>query len=145
MQREFPPRNISRVLCQLPINEGEEKTMSDERSLPPVSIDDLIVHDQVLEQYPFLSAQILNRWLREGSIRCFRGKEGKLVYAKADLSSAIGNDMAAIRVDDDPAPPAAPAPPSSVQGLPQMSEADAIRERLYWQRRSNTRKRKHDR
>jgi len=63
------------------------------RSFPPVSIDDLITHDEVLEKYTFLSAQILNRWLRQGSIRRFRGKDGKTVYAKADLSCALDAEM----------------------------------------------------
>jgi predicted DNA-binding transcriptional regulator AlpA len=63
------------------------------RSFPPASIDDIIAHDEALEKYTFLSAQILNRWLRQGSIRSFRGKDGKTVYAKADLSCALDAEM----------------------------------------------------
>lgn len=56
-------------------------------------IDDMIQHEQALEQYPWLSAQILNRWRRDGLVRCFKGKEGRVVYPKSDLARALEKEL----------------------------------------------------
>lgn len=70
-----------------------------ERALPavapnePVTIDDMIEHDVLLERYDWLSAQIVNRWKRSGAIRYFRGRGGKLVYPIDDIRSAIEAEM----------------------------------------------------
>ena len=103
----------------------------------PFTIDDLILHDKVLDDYPFLSAQILNRWLRDGRIRCFKGKEGKTVYPKSDLSSALVREMECeetlgqedfsnIEASGSGKSPAAPA----IIDIGVRTEADELREEL---------------
>ncbi|WP_193444956.1 hypothetical protein [Rhizobium indigoferae] len=106
----------------------------------PISIDDLITHDQVLEQYPFLSAQILNRWLREETIRCFKGKDGRTVYPKSDLSAALDKEMTCGRTEDSEASSniatsglgKSPVDQASI-ATGTRTEADVLREKLSMQ------------
>lgn len=52
----------------------------------------MISHEDLLERYPWLSGQIINRWRRKGLIRSFRGK-GVLLYSKTDLDDALNSEM----------------------------------------------------
>lgn len=65
-----------------------------------VSLDDMISHNSVQECYPWLSAQIINRWRRKRLIRYFRGK-GCVLYSKTELDRALESEM---RIDDPPEP-----------------------------------------
>ncbi|WP_063824026.1 hypothetical protein [Rhizobium leguminosarum] len=114
---------------------------------PPISLDDLILHDHVLDAYPWLSAQILNRWRRKRAIRAFTGKEGKIVYPKADLAIAITQEMECENNDQTEGSSSTAAsgsersrdePASIATGT--MTEADALREKLYLERISSRRK-----
>lgn len=96
---------------------------------PAVSLDDMIPHDVVLERYPWLTAQILNRWRREQRIRSFRGRDGITVYSRSELESALD---AGLRFDDAPEPRVKKPPPAHNQRF--VAEADQIRERLYLER-----------
>lgn len=42
--------------------------MSDADQFPPVTLDSMITHDEVLERYPWLSAQIVNTLRRIAGI-----------------------------------------------------------------------------
>lgn len=77
----------------------------------PVTLDELIAHDVLLERYPWLSAQILNRWRRKGLIRSFRGK-GAVLYSRQELDRALDSEM---RLEDQPEARQRPAPQSSSQ------------------------------
>ena len=69
------------------------------RSFAMVSLDEMLPHDHALEAYPWLSAQILNRWRRTGAIRAFKGKDGKPVYPKTDIATALNEEMACERIE----------------------------------------------
>jgi hypothetical protein len=66
-------------------------------SEPPTSsgatLDDMITHNELLERYPWLSAQILNGWRRRGLVRTFRGTKGMIVYSRAELDEALNADL----------------------------------------------------
>jgi hypothetical protein len=114
---------------------------------PLTSLDEMIPHDGVLELYPWMSGHILNRWRRTGLIRSFTGKEGKIVYPKADLSRALNKEMECENDDQNencsntagsgsgknPEDPA-----STATGT--MTEADVLRERLFLAEISSRRK-----
>ncbi|MBB3410657.1 hypothetical protein FHT87_004589 [Rhizobium sp. BK316] len=100
-----------------------------------VTLDDMTPHDVVLERYPWLTAQILNRWRRERRIRSFRGREGVVVYSRSELDVAL---EAEFRFDGSPEPRMR-RPPSEPE-RPTMSEGDRIRERLYLERISGKRR-----
>lgn len=102
-----------------------------------VTLDDIISHDVVLERYPWLSAQILNRWRREQRIRSFRGRDGITVYSRSELESALD---AGLRFDDPPEPRVRKAPPPPNQRF--VAEADQIRERLFMESLSTKGKRR---
>jgi len=106
-----------------------------EREFPPVSLEEMIAHNDLIERYPWLTAQILNKWRREKRIRTFRGKEGVVVYPMSDLVRVVNEDL---RFDPDAEeeepsfghqPDAADSP-----------EAVEIRERLYLAKLMNRRK-----
>lgn len=63
--------------------------MTAEESEPLASI----THHDLLERYPWLSAQILNGWRRRGLIRTFRGTKGMIVYSRAELDQALNVDL----------------------------------------------------
>ncbi|CAN7526220.1 hypothetical protein LJR030_005386 [Rhizobium sp. LjRoot30] len=97
------------------------------------TIDDLVLHDKVLDDYPFLSAQILNRWLRDGRIRYFKGREGKTVYPKQDLSLALRREMERSRNDSfagDERGSVRPASAPTDVDARVRTEADELREEL---------------
>jgi hypothetical protein len=52
-----------------------EETMASNSS-PPINIDDMITHDQPLERYTWLSAQIIGRWRRKRGLRYFKEQRG---------------------------------------------------------------------
>jgi len=58
-----------------------------------VTLDDMITHNDLLERYPWLSAQILNGWRRRGLIRTFRGTKAMIVYSRAELDHALNVDL----------------------------------------------------
>lgn len=60
------------------------------------TLDDMIAHEKLLERYPWLSAQILNRWRRKRLVRTFRGK-GCVLYSMQELNRALESEM---RLDD---------------------------------------------
>lgn len=100
-----------------------------------VTLDDMIPHDVVLERYPWLSAQILNRWRREQQIRSLRGRDGATVYSRSELERALDAEL---RFDDPPEPRVKKPPPPPNQQF--VEEADRIRERLYMEQLANRRK-----
>ena len=106
----------------------------------PVSLDEMIQHDDALAQDPWLSAQILNRWRKQSIIRCFRGKEGRAVYPKSDLSRALLKEMTCDENSDHEdysntagsgSTRSQDAKATTATGT--MSEADALREKLSMQ------------
>lgn len=113
----------------------------------PISIDDMIQHEQALEQYPWLSAQILNRWRRDGVIRCFRGKEGRQVYPKADIARAIAMETECEKSDSQEGYSNTAGNGSAKRreetasiATGTMTEADALREKLWRQSLYKTQK-----
>lgn len=116
-------------------------------STPVVSLDEMIPHDQVLDAYPWLTPQILNRWRRERAIRAFKGKEGKPVYPKADLAIAMTKEMecdnddhndSSLSTEGNGSGKSPEERVSIVTGT--MTEADALREKLYLEGLSNRRR-----
>ncbi|MFC3076365.1 hypothetical protein [Shinella pollutisoli] len=103
-----------------------------ESDIPLVDLDDMILHDEVLERYPWLSGHILQRWRRERKIRSFTGKEGKLVYPKSGLCWALTAEMAAPMAREstnEPCPQEEPAERREHDS----SEAERIRRRLSYE------------
>lgn len=90
---------------------------------PPASLDSMIAHDDVLERYPWLSAQILNRWRRKRLIRSFRGSNGTIVYSVPELELALCSEM---RLELE----AEPSVRSRKYERNDSPEADIIHERL---------------
>ncbi len=104
-----------------------------------VRLSEMILHDVALEQYPWLSAQILNRWKRQQVIRSFKGKDGKVAYPMSDLEMALTKELGwdesesqegfsnteASGSDRKPA-----APVTIATGTPTRTEADELREKL---------------
>lgn len=117
----------------------KEPGMSD-RSFPPVTFEDMITHNDLLERHPWLTAQNLNKWRRSGSIRFFTGKRGMFVYPMGDIERALTDTLnASIEIDSGAAPsPIEPREHASTSHRG-MSEADQIREQL-WLRQINERK-----
>jgi len=86
-----------------PPSRSSGSSMVDEQAdtnFAQATLDEMITHDQALERYPWLSAQIINRWRRRRLIRYFRGK-GCVLYSKAELDRALESEM---RIDDPPEP-----------------------------------------
>lgn len=103
-------------------------------------LNQMIQHDQALEEFPFLSAQILNRWRRDGKVRFFKGKEGKVSYPRTDLNDALIKEMECgetedprdfgnIKTSGSVSSPVETA--TTATGM--MKEADALREKLWLQ------------
>lgn len=110
------------------------------------SLDEMIPHDQVLEAYPWLTPQILNRWRRERAIRVFKGREGKPVYPRADLVIALNQET---KCEDEQTEGSSSTAASGSERSREepasidtgtMTEADALREKLYLEQLSNRRK-----
>ncbi|MDH7805716.1 MULTISPECIES: hypothetical protein [unclassified Rhizobium] len=106
-----------------------------ERTFPPVTFEEMITHNDLLERYSWLTPQIVNRWRRQGAIRVFKGKEGMSVYPMGDLVKAVSDDLNASIEDTAGGEPTATPPPSGPAPAAQqeMSEADQIRERQFLQ------------
>jgi hypothetical protein len=85
---------------------------------PPIKLEDMITHADLLERYTWLTAQSVNRWKRKRGLRYFRGAKGAIVYAKSDLERALTADL-----DASIAEPARADPER-----PEMSEGDRLRE-----------------
>jgi hypothetical protein len=66
----------------------------------PVTFADLITHDAALDDYPWLSAQIISRWRKARMIRVFSGRQGKQVYARSDLERAFNEDFTCDESED---------------------------------------------
>ncbi|MFQ6183601.1 hypothetical protein ACLMJV_16860 [Sinorhizobium meliloti] len=110
-------------------------------------IDEMLLHEQALEQYPWLSAQILNRWRRDGVIRCFKGKEGRAAYPKSDLSKALAREMECEKSDSQEGysntagnGSAKRREETASTATGTMTEADALREKLWRQSLYKTQK-----
>ena len=102
------------------------------------ALAEMIQHDQALEIFPFLSAQILNRWRRDGRIRFFRGKEGKISYPRSDLDDALNKELSCGETQDqgdfgntrtNGSAQNRDGQGSTATGT--MTEADALREKLF--------------
>lgn len=106
-----------------------------DRSFPPVSLEEMISHSELLERYTWLTPQIVNRWRRAGVIRRFAGKEGIFVYPMSDLVRAVNEELSAsIEETSVEQPPATtPALEPAPENRREMSEADQIRERQFLQ------------
>lgn len=63
------------------------------KSYPPVDLDDLITHDDLLARYPWLSGQIIGRWRRKRGLRYFRGGKEMIVYPMSDIVRCLNEDM----------------------------------------------------
>lgn len=113
--------------------------MSD-RSFPPVTFEEMITHDDLLERYPWLSAQNVNKWRRAGIIRVFKGKRGMPVYPMGDIERALTDSLdATIENYGEAQSSPGDLPEQASNSQHEMSEADQIRERL-WLRQINERK-----
>ena len=102
---------------------------------PPVTLDDMISQSELLDQYPWLSPQILHRWNRRRLVRMFRGRSGEIVYSKADLGAALTNDMEMSIEDEEsrasPSPISRPASPhTDSEEVMQIKEKLALRKLL---------------
>lgn len=84
----------------------------DDTAFQVATLDDMIAHDKLLERYPWLSAQILNRWRRRRLVRTFRGK-GCVMYSMRELDQALETEM---RLVDPPA--------ERQRAVPQISKND---------------------
>lgn len=91
---------------------------------PSATLDDMISHEDVQLNYPWLGSHILNRWRRQGKIRYFRGKRS-LLYSRKELDLAIESDMRVDVVEERQKPK--PPLPSDRQRKDQ-AQADVIRE-----------------
>jgi hypothetical protein len=60
----------------------------------PMKLGDLIAHDDLLETYPWLSSQILNKWRIAGKLRVFHGARSKVMYPRQDVEEALNADLA---------------------------------------------------
>jgi hypothetical protein len=103
-----------------------------------VSIDDVLTHDQALETYSWLTPQILHRWRRERAIRSFKGRDGKPVYPKHDLSRAMTREMECESSQENAAysniggnGSAKNQAVMDITDTGTMTEADVLRERLF--------------
>ncbi|MBP2540031.1 hypothetical protein J2768_002468 [Agrobacterium tumefaciens] len=107
---------------------------------PSVTIDEMISHDDLLERYPWLSAQNVNKWRRAGIIRFFNGKRGMLVYPMGDIERALTDSLDA-SIENYSGAQSSPVdlPAQASTSHHEMSEADQIRERL-WLRQIHERK-----
>lgn len=102
------------------------------------ALEQMIAHDQALETFPFLSAQILNRWRRDGKVRFFKGKEGKIIYPREDLNDALNKELSCGETEDLRACGNTKTSGSAQSREEQastdtgtMTEADALREKLW--------------
>lgn len=113
---------------------GVKDVRMPERTFPPVTFEEMITHNELLERYPWLTPQIVNRWRRQGAIRVFKGKEGMSVYPMGDLVKAVSDDLNASidTVEEDP-PAVLPVSERVPVNRMKMSEADQIRERQFLQ------------
>lgn len=100
---------------------------SDQQPRPGALLDDMITHNDLLERYPWLSAQIINGWIRRGLIRTFRGNRGMTVYSRMELDHALNEDLRGV--------PEAESPATATARTSSRDEAEAaiISERL-WRR-----------
>lgn len=103
-----------------------------------VRLSEMILHETALEQFPWLSAQILNRWRRQQVIRAFKGKDGKVAYPMSDLEMALTKELGWDESEDQEASGITRGSGSTKsQGakastdIGTMSEADALSERLW--------------
>ncbi|OQP86014.1 hypothetical protein BTR14_13100 [Rhizobium rhizosphaerae] len=74
-------------------------------SAPPVTIDEMVPHDVLLEQHPWLTPQMLSKWRRKGLLRSIRGRDGKLVYPRSDLDRAVTAALVQESEDEEPEQP----------------------------------------
>ena len=71
----------------------EQKDSSQPISKQKYLLDDMIMHDVLLERYSWLTPQIIHRWRRSGAIRAFRGRDGKFVYPLGDITKAFNSEL----------------------------------------------------
>lgn len=104
-----------------------------------VRLSEMILHDVALEEYPWLSAQILNRWRRQQVIRAFKGKDGKVAYPMSDLEMALTKELGwdesesqeGFSSTEDNGSDRKPAARAIIDtGTPTRTEADELREKL---------------
>lgn len=88
---------------------GGDGVGDDDTAFQVATLDDMIAHDKLLERYPWLSAQILNRWRRRRLVRTFRGK-GCIMYSMRELDRALESEM---HLDDEPEARQRPIPQTS--------------------------------
>lgn len=105
-----------------------------------VRLSEMILHETALEEFPWLSAQILNRWRRQQVIRAFKGKDGKVAYPMTDLEMALTKELGweesespagSSNIESSGSSRSQDEPASIATGT--MSEADALREKLFLQ------------
>lgn len=53
----------------------------------------MITHHELLERFPWLTAQALNRGRRERGLGHFRSGKGAIVYARSDIERVLTMDM----------------------------------------------------
>jgi len=66
--------------------------MADQRN-PLIKLEEMITHAELLERYPWLTSQAINRWRRERGLRYFKGGKGAIVYARSDIERALTDEM----------------------------------------------------
>ncbi|NTZ90488.1 hypothetical protein [Agrobacterium tumefaciens] len=111
-----------------------------DRDFPPVTLTEMITHDELIERWPWLTAQTVNKWRRAGAIRSFRGKKGILVYPMGDIERALTDSLRALAENHSGAPSSPVEEPEQASSSHhEMSEADQIREQL-WLRQIHERK-----
>ncbi|MBO9186808.1 hypothetical protein ACQZ4Y_20145 [Rhizobium sp. L80/93] len=86
-----------------------------------VTLDDMVGQDELLERFPWLSAQMLNKWLAAGRIRYLHGKSGKIVYPISDMHRAVDAEL---RIDEPVATQR--KPPPSTRDRDQTAEVAEI-------------------
>ncbi|MGA1800576.1 hypothetical protein [Rhizobium sp. HT1-10] len=89
-------------------------------NLGPVTLSDMVGHDELLEKYTWLSAQMLNKWRAAGRVRYLHGKSGKIAYPIEDIHVALTLEL---RLDV-PAPSETKATPpkSNKDDTPEVAE-----------------------
>lgn len=102
-----------------------------------VRLSEMILHETALEQFPWLSAQILNRWRRQQIIRAFKGKDGKVAYPMSDLERALTKELGCDETESQEAysniavnGSAKKKDETASTATGTMTEADVLREKL---------------
>lgn len=64
-----------------------------EKKRPPIKLEEMITHDELLERYPWLSGHSLSRWRQKRGLRVYRGAQGALVYSIREVEMALTADL----------------------------------------------------